>query len=383
MKRVPLVLAVAALMLAPNEGFASGLRLGPEELVQAHNLTIQVPGYSVPSLADWNNDGLADLIIGEGGGTSPGKVRIYLNVGTESGPQFSDYSYAQCAGANVTVPASGCLGCFPRVVYWDADDRKDLLVGLTDGTVRVFPNVGTDFVPTFDAPLTVQVGVPAVNLAVGARATPAFVDWNSDGMTDLVVGAIDGKIHIYINCGCGGAVPPHFYYSDPIGDFAKENDHDLVVPSARSSPVVLDLDGDGKKDLLTGNTEGELLFYRNVGTDANPKFSPYSLVESDGIPINLAGSSRSRPFVCDWTGDGYLDVLIGAGDGKIHLYQSVPQSGDIDKDYDVDLTDFAWLSIFWHQTGCGKCAGADLTGDGKVDIRDAAELAAHWLAGIE
>ncbi len=128
------------------------------------------------------------------------------------------------------------------------------------------------------------------------------------------------------------------------------------MPSARSSPVVLDLNGDGKKDLLTGNTEGELLLYINVGTDAEPKFSGYLRVESDGVRINLAGTPRSRPFVCDWTGDGYLDVLVGAGDGKVHLYQSKGQAGDIDKDYDVDFIDFAWLSIFWQKTSCGKCA---------------------------
>jgi hypothetical protein len=85
------------------------------------------------------------------------------------------------------------------------------------------------------------------------------------------------------------------------------------------------LNGDGKKDILTGDTEGQLLFYSNVGTDAAPIFSDYVLVESNGTPIDLLGQSRSRPFVCDWTGDGYLDVLIGAGDGKVYLYQGIPE----------------------------------------------------------
>jgi hypothetical protein len=383
MKLMLLMLTVSALMLTPQQLSASLLNLGPEEGVQANGVNIQVPGYSVPCLADWNNDGLADLVIGEGGGSTAGKVRIYLNVGTSADPQFSGYFYAQSNGTDLAVPASGCLGCFPRVVYWDADARKDLLVGLANGTVKIYLNTGTDENPTFDSGTNVLVNVPGASLNVGARATPTFVDWNSDGMNDLVVGGLDGKIHIYLNCGCGGAVPPHFYFSVPMGEFAKENDQDLVVPWERSSPIVLDLDGDGKKDLLTGNTEGELLLYINVGTDAEPKFSGYLRVESDGVPINLAGTPRSRPFVCDWTGDGYPDVLIGAGDGKVHLYQSKGQVGDIDKDYDVDFIDFAWLSIFWQKTSCGKCAGADLTGDGKVDITDLAELAANWLAGIE
>jgi len=385
MRLVVISLMISVLIGTANVGFGADslLKLGPEALVQAKGVDIQVPGYSVPCLVDWNNDDLADLVVGEGSGAAgPGKVRIYLNVGTESYPQFSDYFYAQSGDADLTVPAAGCLGCFPRVVYWDGDKRKDLLVGLADGTVKIFLNTGTDDNPTFDAGATVLVAVPGAPLDVGDRATPTFVDWDSDSMTDLVVGAKDGLIHIYLNCGCTWPVPA-FYYSVPMGDFAKEDDQDLVVPSARSSPVVLDLDGDGKKDLLTGNTEGELLLYINVGTDAEPKFSGCLRVESDGVPINLAGTPRSRPFVCDWTGDGYLDVLVGAGDGKVHLYQSIGQVGDIDKDYDVDFVDFAWLSILWQKTSCGKCAGADLTGDGNVDIQDVAELAANWLAGIE
>jgi len=396
MKCTALMIGVVfTLIMAPNDGFgdASLLNLGPEQLVRADGIDIQVPGYSVPSFVDWDNDNLKDLVIGQGSGTyPPAKVRVYLNVGTESNPQFSDYFYAQSNGSDLTCPAAGCMGCFPRVVYWDGDARKDLLVGQADGTVKIFLNVGTEESPTFDAGTTVKVGYDGSekDLYVGARATPTFVDWDNDNKTDLVVGALDGKIHIYLNCGCGGAVPPHFWYSQPSGSFAQENGNDLVVPSWRSSPVILDLDGDGKKDLLTGDTNGQLLFYSNVGTDEDPNFSGYSCVESNGVPIDLPGSPRSRPFVCYWTGDGYFgptdgypDVLIGASDGKVHLYQGIPEPGDIDGDGDVDFVDFALFAVYWQQTDCGECGGADFTDDGNVGLDDLRQLVANWLIGVE
>jgi hypothetical protein len=102
----------------------------------------------------------------------------------------------------------------------------------------------------------------------------------------------------------------------------------------------MDLDADGKKDLLTGDTEGRLLFYANVGTDTAPSFSGYQFVESDSVDIDLAGTPRSRPFVCDWTGDGILDVLVGAGDGLVRLYQGLPDTG---VDGDVPPADRARL----------------------------------------
>ncbi len=379
-------LTICFLAITPNNAFASLLDLGPEQLVQAEGTEIVVPGYSVPSYVDWNNDDLADLIIGQGNYANPGKVRVYLNVGTESNPQFSDYFYVQSNSADLTVPAAGCLGCFPRVVYWDADDRKDLLVGLSDGTVKIFLNIGTDSEPIFGGGYGILTWWDMYELDVGSRATPTLLDWDNDGRTDLIAGALDGKIHMFLNCGCGGAIPPSFFTTWPSGQLLQQDGNDLVVPSKRSSPVVLDLDGDGNKDLLTGNTDGQLLFYRNVGTDADPNFSGYSLVESNGVPIDLPGSPRSRPFVCYWTDDGYPDVLIGASDGKVHLYEGIPEIGDIDGDGDVDNADFALFAAHWRHTpdsikGCNQCDEADFTGDGKVDINDLRLLAANWLSG--
>lgn len=373
--RVLVSLVVCILLVWAQEGFADALllNLGPEELVEAGGLDVDVGTYSVPSYVDWNNDGLKDLIIGGG----DGKVRVYLNGGTESEPAFSNFFYAQSNGTDLYCAPLGCLGCFPRVVYWNADARKDLLAGHGNGTIKIFLNTGTDENPTFDGGTLLKVGQPVLkaDIDVGDRATPSVVDWNNDGKKDLVAGALDGKIHIFINEGTDTA--PDFR----VETFAQENASALVVPSSRSSPVILDLDDDGKKDLLTGNTNGELLFYSNVATDVAPAFSGYIRVDSNGVAIDLAGTPRSRPFVCDWTEDGYLDVLIGAGDGYVHLYQSIPQVGDLDKDYDVDFVDFALFAGYWQQTGCGKCGGADLaSGDGNVDMNDLQQFVENWLA---
>jgi len=363
------------------------LNLGPEEIIQANGVDIQVPGYSVPSFVDWNNDKLNDLVIGEGGGFGDAKVRVYLNVGTEASPQFSDYFYAQSNGSDLVCPASNCMGCFPRVEYWDADQRKDLLVGQADGTVKIFLNIGTDESPAFDGGTFLKVGLPGskTNINVGARATPCLVDWNNDGRKDLVVGAYDGRIHIFINEGTD--TEPDFLAET----FAQANGSDLAVPGKRSSPIVIDLDMDDRKDILAGNTDGQLLFYQNIGTDAEPIFSNYKLVESNGIPIDLPGSPRSRPFLCYWTGDGhfgpmdaYPDVLIGAGDGKVHLYRGIPdrgilEIGDMDGSGNVDITDFTLFTAYWLQ----KDYKADLTGDGQVDNDDLYLFMEVWLLILE
>ena len=170
-----------------------------------------------------------------------------------------------------------------------------------------------------------QVGDPGfkTDIDVGERATPIAVDWNSDGKKDLVVGDKVGKVSAFINE--GSDVAPDFRTSQ----FLEDGGVDLVVFGARASPHVADFDDDGRKDLLTGNTNGQLLFYANTGTDESPSFSGYELVTADGVAIDLE-ATRSRPFVCDWTGDGSTDVLIGASDGLVRLYQGVGHMVGVD-----------------------------------------------------
>jgi RHS repeat-associated protein len=288
--------------------------------LQAGGSNIQVNAYSVPTMADWNSDGLTDLIVGEKTSDELGKVRIYLNQGTNTAPLYNAYSYAQASAGELTVPSSGCLGIFPRVTDWDGDGRKDLIVGLADGRVRFWPNVNTDADPQFGTSSYVQAGDPGakVDINVGARATVDIVDWNNDGRKDLVVGGLDGKIHIYLNQAASG-VPD--LGTDSI---VQAGSTDLVVPTGRASAAVYDLDADGRKDLVVGNTDGQLLFYHNIGSDTTPAFDVSQTLQAGGAAIDLGAGTRSRPFVGDFNNDGTPDILLGAADGFIRLYLGHP-----------------------------------------------------------
>ena len=347
----------------------AALTLESETLVQCGERDLTVIGYSVPSFVHWDGDGLADLVVGEGSGTYPAKVRVYLNEGLPGAPAFSTYHYVQAAGEDIELVGSSCLGLFPRVVYWDADDRKDLLIGQSDGLLRLYLNVGTDDDPVFDGGRFLQIGPPLgqTDLDVGYRATPMVVDYDNNGAKDLVVGDIYGVLHLYINTGPNDA--PYFMVAGSITD----NGTSLVVPGGRSSPFVIDLDGDGNKDLLTGNTLGQLLFYANTGTDSEPAYSGYELVAAGGQTIDYPGYARTRPFVCDWDEDGLLDVLMGASDGRVHLCRGAPGSADFDVDGDVDQADFSlfYRCMFGPAEGLlRECVVTDLTDDSYNTLED-------------
>lgn len=123
-------------------------------------------------------DGKKDLPVGAGDGI----VRAFLNQGTDMNPVLA-------AGVTIPVPEVGVARSHARlfVADWNQDGRQDLLVGDANGRVYVFLNAGTDTAPVFrtGAPLTGQ-GAP---VAVSSRAAPFVVDWNSDGLKDVVIGS--------------------------------------------------------------------------------------------------------------------------------------------------------------------------------------------------
>ncbi|MFW6145769.1 MAG: FG-GAP repeat domain-containing protein [Planctomycetota bacterium] len=317
MKTIAVLVGVLALAPAAS---ATLPEYAAEVILEADGGPIDVPGYSVPSLADWDRDGVLDLVVGEGSGASAGKVRVYRNVGTAAAPAYSRFSYAQANGMDLTLPGSGCMGVFPRVIDWEGDGLLDLLVGRAGGEAMLFPNATglPDARLAFGAGTYLTAG--GMMIDVGARATPSYFDWDGDGRKDLVSGAYDGTIKVYADTGAGPAP------ALGMGVQAMTTAAVLDVPASRSSPTMTDLDGDGLFDLVVGDTHGMLWAYLNVGTAQAPLFeaSPTALT-AGGTTIDLPGSARSRPFAGDYNDDGLVDLLVGGSDGQVRLYTAVPE----------------------------------------------------------
>lgn len=83
-------------ILAEAPSFDSG------RVVTAGGEVIDVGTVASPYFSDWDGDGLEDLLVGQ---EEEGKVRLYLNSGSPGSPEFTDFSYMQADGVDISVPS--------------------------------------------------------------------------------------------------------------------------------------------------------------------------------------------------------------------------------------------------------------------------------------
>jgi len=232
------------------------------------NGSIQGPGeacfgYTVLTIADWDGDGLLDLVAN----SILGKVVWYKNIGIARQPRLA-------AAQAVEVEWDGPP---PALAWgWMRPQGKQLLTQW--------------------------------------RTTPLACDWNQDGLTDLIMLDQEGYLALFPRAQIGGTLkllPPQRVFCGADGKPLQLNAKQAGA-SGRRKLCVVDFDGDGKRDFLV-NSSNATWMRQTECRDGKWYFEDRGPLDSR----RLAGHTTC-PTVVDFDNNGIPDVMIGAEDG--HFY---------------------------------------------------------------
>ena len=331
-------------------------------------------GASGVAVADFNGDGIPDIVVANGKTPSNGQPAAVILPGLGLG------------GFGPPVPIPGQDGSRVVAGDWNGDGKADLAFTVE----RSAPNPSRLVIllgngnMTFGAPTT----IPLPDVDFNADFLVA-ADVNGDGKPDLLVANTGtGNVSVFLNNGAGGFTP------QPT----------VSVGSRPSVIAVGDFNGDGKPDLAVtaqgdfGALNGALAVLLGNG---NGTFQAPQPLLSAGAPDSVA--------VGDWNGDGKLDlavvvenpqfvwkilVLLGDGQGGFGAPTVVPipstldlvtgiRAVDVDRDGHLDLlvsVNGSQLAVLrgrgngtfegpvLFDSGGGQAVAADLNNDGRPDF---------------
>ena len=137
------------------------------------------------------------------------------------------------------------------------------------------------------------------------------MDLDGDGRTDIISGSWPGEIYFFRRQADG---------TFAAGQQLKDKHGKAIHVGSASATFAVDWDGNGTLDLLVGNVLGEVYFIPNEGQGKELAFGTPRRLEAAGQPIKVAGDAA--PVAADWDGDGRLGLLLGANDGSIVWFRN-------------------------------------------------------------
>ncbi len=288
------------------------------------NTMIDLGENSVPALADVDGDGDMDLVAGHRGIPVDGKLRasLYLfeNSGTRQSPVFrlktDDY---------LGLAAFGWSNLRPQFADVNGDRMPDLVLVNTfnDGLntdVKYWLNTASRGRPFAFTPASYRT-LP-LNLRMGD--SPFLYDLDGDGDLDALMGRLFGELEYFGNTGT--RANPVFRMVNPaFGGIPAD-------PFDRSTaPLVADMDGSGKPDLLTGNRNGVLRIFADFTNDLNAVFTPEENVLADSLTGQYLATKLGGKLTLaagDLTGDGMPDLVAGSAAGGLAVLKNMMPGGN-------------------------------------------------------
>jgi len=293
-----------------------------------------------PSVADWDGDGKLDIIAGN----SMGFLFFYKNTGSNQYPIYGDPEPLVADGKVIHVqpgyrediqgPGEARWGyTSPNVIDWDGDGLLDILTGDSRGKFMVYLNIGTKTAPKLDREHTLYLD--GMDMYGTWRTRPGAAKLG--GRMAYITLDKEDEFHLYwqldkYNLEDGGKLK--------MGDKNIRGNRLGGGTVGRAKFEIVDWDGDGVKDLLVG-TYGKqsipdtltglpvnmkpkrgsaILFLKNAGTDVKPNYEFPKVLKFKGQNISLGGHEIGGCVAAIGAGNNPMNLVVGIETGVFMFY---------------------------------------------------------------
>ncbi len=362
-----------------------------------------------PVCFDWNQDGKIDILCGN----EDGRVCFYENAGTfqsdvvrlcaEGGqvdeiavqvPVFKAPMYFQQEAYELK---SGSL-VTPCCVDFDGDGDLDIAAGNSAGNVVFFENLSGPGVetPKWDRPKYLEADGRVIRIIAAPNGsiqgpierkygytTLTVADWDGDGLLDVMVKSVWGKVGWFRNVGTKTAPklaafqPVEVEWDGPAPALKwgwMKPDGKKLLTQWRTTPVMFDWNRDGLMDLCMLDSEGYFAYFeRYKEADGSLKLRAPQRIFCDmnGNPLRLnpgeAGASGRRKITfIDWNHDGLTDFAANSSNADVYIQR---KSAD-GKVFFESIGAVSEKRLAGHST---SPTAADFNGDGIDDLVIGAE----------
>ncbi len=306
---------------------------------------------ATPLSVDWDDDGDEDLICGN----TSGNIAFIENLDGKNPPKWAVPKILKAGGKTIHIQA-GLNGSIQgpaerkwgytvlNVCDWDHDGELDIIFNDIHGTIRWFKNSGEQLEEARQVKVRWNGNPPKPEwnwrtpkkeeLSTQWRTTPMTVDWNKDGLNDLIMLDHEGYLAFFERKKEGGELfllPGNRIFKsgrsgnkNPTapaneakqgGGLLRLNDG-IGGRSGRRKLTLTDWDGDGDLDLLANTKNVALL--ENTGTKDG-----FTTFENRGDLHHRALAGHTTcPTVVDWDKNGVPDLLAGAEDGRFYFLEN-------------------------------------------------------------
>lgn len=271
-------------------------------------------------LIDMDGDGDKDVLVGDIGTTN----LCYINNGGTD--QLADMDWQDTSWISTGTSVNIQQFVFTSRIDADNDGTLDFIAAAGEranyqNNIWLYKNLSSSNVPNFQF----ETGSYLIDqmIDVGEGAAPAFVDYDNDGLLDLVVGnygygtlqganwIYSAKLALYKNIGTT-AQPIYEFITDDFANLSSFNGTFQGV----YHPTFGDMDDDGDQDMLVGGNDGRLFYFSNTGGN-------FSFVSTYfGIDVGTS----STPQIADLNRDGLLDIICGSASATIKYFENAGTS---------------------------------------------------------